>query len=63
MRTRTTRSLVAALSLSAMLTAPLLAAPHEPGQLPGSHNGGNFISRLVTRIVHLFDTYPIVPRP
>jgi hypothetical protein len=60
---RNMKSLALALALVAALTTPAFAAPRDPGQLPGNHNGGNFISRLVTRIVHLFNDYPIEPHP
>jgi hypothetical protein len=60
------RKLTVTLALAAMLATPAFAAPREDRPTdPGKDR--NIISRLITKIVHLFDTpgaiFPVPPQP
>jgi hypothetical protein len=67
MSTTTSKSLAAVLVLTAVLTTPLFAAGHDDPKHDFGDRGGNVITRLIHRIVHLFDTpgaiFPVPPQP
>jgi hypothetical protein len=63
MRTTTSKSLAAVLILTAVISTPVFAAGHDDPKRDPGDRGGNVITRLINRIVHLFDVYPLPPQP
>jgi hypothetical protein len=64
MLTRTTnRSLIVALTFTAVLAAPLLAADRDGGKRTPGQREPNVITRLAEKIRHILGDFPIVPHP
>jgi hypothetical protein len=60
---RNYKSLALALTLVAMLATPLFAAGQGEPKRDLGDRFTNVITRLVNRVVHLFDVYPLPPQP
>jgi hypothetical protein len=63
MRTNTSKSLALVFILTAVLTTPVFAAGQGEPKRDLGDRFTNVITRLVNRVVHLFDVYPTVPQP
>jgi hypothetical protein len=57
------KSLTLALTLVAMLATPAFAAGQGEPKRDLGDRFTNVITRLVNRVVHLFDVYPLPPQP
>jgi hypothetical protein len=60
---RNSKSLALAVTVVAMLATPAFAAGQGEPKRDFGDRFTNVITRLVNRVVHLFDVYPTVPQP